>query len=177
MCSSETKDKTAAIWSSGTDWGQGFFSGTHRIICGWNSWRIPQSKVTILTFSKSSSKLDKIVQRKTWKLRGELHRTNLLSDADGKIKPGSGDKRQRKVEYKEWEKYTSFRRFWNMLLFDSVWKREGEESIDRETGSQTDRGSVRQQCPKENCSWKWKCYTKEEKDTFSNTDAITKTLK
>lgn len=58
---------------------------------------------------------------------------------------------------KEWEKYTSFRRFWNMLLFDSVWKREGEESVGRETGSQTDRGSVSWQRPNESCSWKWKC--------------------
>lgn len=67
-----------------------------------------------------------------------------------------------------------------MLLFDSVWKREGEESIGRETGSQTDRGSVSQQRPNEKLQLKvemlhkrgkghikqYRCSNKEAEETL-----------
>lgn len=44
----------------------------------------------------------------------------------------------------KWEKCTSFRRFWNMLLFESVWKRERkrrelQREILREISLKTDR--------------------------------------
>lgn len=154
---SDKRQNTAEIWSSGTDWGQQLFSGTQIIICGWNSWRIPQSEVTILlTFSNSRSNLHKIVQMQNMKTARWT--TQSKSTVWCRLKNQAVETKD-KAEWskKEWEKYTSFRRFWNMLLFDSVWKREGEESIGRETGSQTDRGSVGWQRPNENCSWKWKC--------------------
>lgn len=109
-------------------------------------------------------------------MRCELHKSTVWCRWKNQTRQW-GQKDTAEWIKREWEQYTSFRRFWNMLLFDSVWKREGEESIGRETGWQTERGPVSQLRPNENCSWKWKCYTKEEKDTLSNTDAVTKRLK
>lgn len=74
----------------------------------------------------------------------ELH-TEIywLTQTENKNRQWRQKTRQTGVK-KEWEKYTSFRRFWNMLLFDSVWKREEKEKREhrqrlREIGSDWQR--------------------------------------
>lgn len=49
-----------------------------------------------------------------------------------------GKGRQDREIVRDREQCTSFRRFWNMLLFESVWKRERKREKKRQKDSQTD---------------------------------------